>query len=140
VELFGVICSMPAAFFAAAIYFGLLRFVMRRLPVATFLSVGATLVLAGLLAEWTLLVAFGAVKSRAVMGPVFYPVHLAIFVLSVPALATLLTIKTRGTRFDSWLVVAFACGLFALPVTLTQYAVSESLYGIDGHGGPFGKE
>lgn len=90
--------------------------------------------LGGLLAEWTLLATVGAVRSRAVIGPAFYPLHLAIFVLSVPALATVLTIKTRGTRFDSWLVVAFACGLFALPVTLTQYGVSESLYGIEDKG------
>ena len=139
-ELFGVVCSMPAAFLACAIYFAFLRVLIKRVPVERILTVGASAVLATLFAEWALLATLGAVRSRAVIGPIFYPVHLALFMLGVPALATVLTIKTRGTRFDSWLVVAFASGLFALPVTLTQYVVSEALYGIDGQGGPFGQQ
>jgi hypothetical protein len=140
VELFGVFCSMPAAFVASAIYFGFLRVLIKRVPVERILIVGACALLGALFAEWALLATLGAVRSRAAIGPVFYPVHLALFMLGVPALATILTIKTRGTRFDSWLVVAFASGLFALPVALTQYVVSEALYGIDGEGGPFGRQ
>jgi len=51
-----------------------------------------------------------------------------------------LVIKKQGTLLGSWLVVGFLCSCLALPVVLTQYAVSEALYGIDDTGGPYSSQ
>jgi hypothetical protein len=138
-ELFGIILAIPAAFLATAIYVGLMRFAFLYRPInrlALWLSVA---VLGGLLVEWGALLAVGAVRSRAIVGPAFYPAHLALFVLAVPALANLLIIKKGGTILGAWFMVAFLCSVLALPVVLTQYEVAEALYGVDGAGGPYGQ-
>jgi hypothetical protein len=96
-------------------------------------------VLGGLLVEWGALLTLGAVRSRAAIGPAFYPLHLALFVLAVPALANVLTIKRSGRVLGSWFVVGLVCSAVALPVVVTQYYVAETLYGVDGNGGPYGK-
>jgi hypothetical protein len=71
------------------------------------------------------------------LGPAFYPLHLVLFFLAVPALATILVIAKNGTILASWAVVGLLGAMLALPVVLTQYCVSEALYGIDGEGGPY---
>lgn len=94
-------------------------------------------VLAMLMIEWSLLGVVGAVGSREIVGPLFYPLHLVVFFLSVPALANVLLLMRPRRGFWRSLLVAIACAVFALPVVLTQVAVSEALYGVDGSGGPY---
>ena len=77
-------------------------------------------------------------RSRALVGPLFYPVHLVLFLLSVPALANLLILTRRSQESQLWVETAILCTLLALPLVVTQYAVSEALYGVDGKGGPYG--
>jgi hypothetical protein len=130
-ELFGIVCSVPAAFVATAAYSQLVKWLLRwellREPVVW----ASLVVLSGLMAEWVLLVVFGAVRIQALSGGAFYPIHLALFVAAVPAVANLMIIKGTGTVIGSWFVVALLCALFTLPVVLTQYGVSEALYGIE---------
>jgi hypothetical protein len=140
VELFGILCSVPAAFVASAIYFFVVRWLLRGLPkLRAVLIPGSTLVLVALAIEWILLGTIGVVRSRAIIGPSFYPLHLALFVLSVPALANLLIVR-KASRDSAWAEVAIFCTMLALPVVLIQYAVAEALYGIDGAGGPYGAQ
>jgi hypothetical protein len=139
VELFGIVLAIPAAFVAAAIYTSVMRFVLPYRPInriAFWLSIA---VLSGLLFEWGGLVAMVAVHSRAIVGPAFYPAHLLLCLLALPALANLLIIKKSGTVLGACFTVAFLCSLLALPVVLTQYEVAEALYGLDGTGGPYGQ-
>jgi hypothetical protein len=63
-----------------------------------------------------------------------------VFFLSVPAAATVLVVKKDGTSLGSPFVAGLVCAVLALPVVLTQYAVTEALYGIDGTGGPYGAQ
>ncbi len=138
-ELLGIICSIPAAFAASAIYFVAVRWLLRRQPwIATILGPSSALVLVGLAVEWSLLGTIGTVRSRAVIGPLFYPLHAVLFFLSVPALANLLILKRRAQESQLWVEVAILCTLLALPVVVAQYAVFEALYGVDGNGGPYG--
>ena len=140
-ELFGVVCSVPAAFVATVLYSYVLRWVGRKQPwLAKALIPASLLVLASLAIEWLLLATVGAVRSRGMVGPAFYPAHLAVFFLSVPAAATVLVAKGDGARLESPFVVALICSILALPVVLTQYAVTEALYGINGTGGPYGSQ
>jgi hypothetical protein len=141
VELFGIICSIPAALAASAIYFFAMRWLLRTQPgIATILGPSSALVLAALAVEWTLLGTIGTVRSRAVVGPLFYPLHLVLFLLSLPALANLLILKRRAQESQLLVETAILCTLLALPLVITQYAVSDALYGIDGKGGPYGAD
>jgi len=140
-ELFGVVGSAPAAFVAAAMYSLAVRWLVRRQPRAGGVLVSVSIfVLVGLVVEWILLGTAGAVRSRSIVGPAFYPTHLALFLLSIPALANILVVNLDAEQPTFWLVVGFLCALLAVPVTLTQYAVSEALYGLDGQGGPVGAQ
>jgi hypothetical protein len=101
-ELFGVVCSIPAAFVATVVYSFGLRWVVRKQPwLARVLIPASLLVLASLAVEWVLLASVGAVRSRGIVGPAFYPAHLAVFFLSVPAAATVLVVRGEGARLGS---------------------------------------
>ena len=140
-ELFGLMCSVPAAFAASAIYFFVLRWLLRRLPwIKTVLVPGSTLVLVGLAVEWILLGTIGTLRSRAAIGPLFFPLHTVLFFLSVPALANLLIVKRDPRERELWAEVAILCSVLAFPVVLIQYSVSETLYGINGTEGPYSAE
>jgi hypothetical protein len=142
-EIFGILCSIPAAFCASAIYARILRSAIlspraRRLVLWTSVSV-----LGSLSGEWILLATVGAVRGRQIVGPSFYPVHLIVFFLAIPALVNILVLTRRdsilGSVLGAWIVVGILGAVLALPVVLTQYIVSEALYGVDGHGGPYGE-
>ena len=129
-ELFGIVLAMPAAFVASAVYSLALRLVLRRWPLggaALWCSVG---VLTGLVVEWVALAMCGPVQLQQAAHGAFFPLHLVVFFLSIPALANVLVVKRGDTWLGSWIAVGVACALLALPVVLTQYGVSEALYGI----------
>jgi hypothetical protein len=127
--------SVPAAFVATAVYRFLLLLAARKYHWVSrfFRPVSyAVLVLFGL--ELMLLIKFGAVSSRELVGPGFYALHLAVFFLGIPALANLLLLRTQPKE---WFIVLPLCAAFALILVLLQYDVSERLYGINGNDGPY---
>jgi len=138
-ELFGVLFAIPAAFIAVTIYVHLVRRVLAHPFISRVTFWLSAAVLAGLLAEWGALLTVGALRSRAIVGSAFYPLHTVLFLLSLPALANLLLIKRDDTISQPWFRVALLCSALALPVVLTQYVVAEALYGVDGTGGPYGQ-
>ena len=139
-ELFGIVLAVPAAFITAAIYALLMRVVLPHRLITRPVLWLSIAVLGGLLIEWAALLAVGPLRSRAIMGPAFYPLHLVLFFLAVPALANLFIIKGGGAnKRGSWFTVALLSSLLALPLVLTQYVVAEALYGVDGTGGPYGE-
>jgi len=133
VELFGILFSIPAAFFASAIYSRFLQHASPYWPrLSRFLFRSSVVVLISLGAEVILLAVLGAVHCRELLGPIFYQAHFALFLLGVPSLATLLAIGGCGCWQGRWYVVAPLCAIFAFGLALLQYSVAESLYGIDG--------
>lgn len=137
-EIFGIVLTVPAAFVVSALYSFWVRWVASRLPWLAKLALGTSiLVLVALLIEWCLLGVVGAVRIREMVGPFFYTLHLAVFFLSVPALANILVLRSPGGGVGRLLLIALCCAALALPVVLTQVAVSEALYGVDGSGGPY---
>jgi hypothetical protein len=135
-ELSGIVLSIPVALVASMVYsLFLARFVLERERPSRWLRLTSFLVLALFAAEIALLATLGSVRSRSLLGPGFYAVHLVLFFLGTPALANLLVLRPRRGFFAKWYVewyVAGAlCTLFAFLLVLLQYAVSESLYGIE---------
>src|SRR4051812_31619016 len=132
-ELFGIMLSIPVAFVASVVYAAILKRVALPKALTTAMAAVSILVLVGLAAEWVALATVGAVACRAAIGPPFYLAHLAIFLLAIPALVNLLVLKAPDSAWSSWVAVGFFGSMLALPVVITQYGVSEALYGIDGN-------
>ena len=140
-EMFGILLSIPAAFGVSTAYAFLLKALLRHRPRARAVALLASvLVLGGLLLEWSLLFAFGPVQLRGSLGPTFYGAHLLLFFLSVPSLATLIVAGRLEPSDFSCFLAGVLCAILALPVVLTQYGVSEALYGHDGMAGPYGTQ
>jgi hypothetical protein len=139
-ELFGIALSVPAALVVGVLYSSLIERVTAKFPSSKIpVLVASAIVLTALALEWCLLGTLGAVRGREVIGPAFYPVHLAVFFLSIPALANIVVLRKPESSARGWLMAGVLCAALALPIVLTHYAVSEVLYGIDGSGGPYGK-
>jgi len=139
-ELFGIILSIPAAFTASGLYILFLIFVVRRFKqMSLWLWWSGVIILAFFAVELLLLATLGPVRSRAVVGPSFYPAHVALFFGGTPALANLLVLRQRRA-VGLWACAAVvSCTVFAFGSVLLQYAVSEALYGIDGNNGPYSR-
>ena len=138
-ELFGILFSVPAAFLASVVYAAVLKHMPLPHPLKPLAKWASLAVLFALVVEWTLLVSFGAVRCRASIGPSFYVVHSIIFFLAVPALVNILVLSHRDRVRSWWLMIGVGVlsAVLAFPVVLTQYAVSEALYGVDGYDGPY---
>jgi hypothetical protein len=129
-ELFGIILSIPAALIASSLYIALIRRLVGRFPsLCTPLILGGGAVLVTFTIEAVLLLTIGAVKSQALVGTVFYGVHLSVFFLGVPALANVLILRRRE-RVTIRRAIAL-CTVFAFILVLIQYNVTEALYGVE---------
>jgi len=137
-DFLGVLLSIPASFIASAIYCVLLeKFISRSLRLSQWFRAGSYIILAGLVIELLLLIIFGAVRSRTYLGPGFYVAHSIFFYFGTPALANLLVLRKRGGVFKLWFLTPILCSAFAFFLVILEYAVSETLYGVKGMGGPF---
>jgi hypothetical protein len=137
-EIVGIILSVPAAFVCSMLYCLLLVKVILKLErLAYILRLLSIVVLALFVVEIVLLITLGSVRGREILGPGFYATHVALFFLGPPALANLLVLKPGPQPYRRWYVAALMCTGFAFCLVLLQYTVSESLYGIDGEGGPY---
>jgi hypothetical protein len=137
-ELFGIILSVPIAFVISMAYCAFLANVVRRLDFARRLLFVVSLILLGLfLIELLLLAIFGAVHSRAAVGPGFYVAHVFFFFVGVPALGNVLVLPISGPILGRWYFAGAICTLFVVLLVLLQYGVSEALYGVDGIDGPY---
>jgi len=137
-ELFGILLSIPAAFVASCVYAyalakGVKRFEAIRRPM---LSV-STAVLLAIGVELALLVAIGPRRTRGLLGGGYYSIHLLLFFLGTPALANVIVLRKEPRILRSWFAAVPLCTVLAFGQVLAQYAVSESLFGIEGHGGPY---
>jgi len=130
-EIFGIVLSIPAAFVASSVYsFLLSRVVVRTDLLRRVMWMASVGVLILFVMEVALLIAIGAVRSGALLGPGFYVAHVVIFFAGPPALANVLILRNPRGSFR-WYWAVPACTAFAFVLVLLQYGVSEALYGID---------
>jgi hypothetical protein len=139
-ELLAIVLSGPVAFVVSLAYALVLTKAVARFPrVSRGICWASAVVLFALAAELVLLLRLGAVGSRGALGPAFYPAHVLIFLLGTPALANVLVVGRWAIFRRRWYLAAPLCAVLAVGLVLLQYHVSESLYGMDGMGGPYGK-
>jgi hypothetical protein len=137
-ELFGLILFVPFAAVASATYAGIARRVFGRFPalgvLARWISYAVLLILA---VELLSLGTLGIVRSREILGLPFLAIHAIAFILAPAALANVLVLAMQSRT--SWFVAAAAATCLAIGLVFLNIQVSETLYGIDGSGGPYGK-
>jgi hypothetical protein len=78
----------------------------------------------------------GAVHSREFIGSAFFPIHAIVTLLAASFLAGTLLLGRRSLA-RRWLLVAVVSWILGVFAIFFQYNVAESLYGVDGVGGPF---
>ena len=100
-EMFGILGAIPAAFVATAVYSNVLWRVPLTQRDKRVLFAASLGVLGTLLLEWILLLTIGAVAIRSSLGPIFYPAHLAVFILANPASANLLIAAWKAAHWRS---------------------------------------
>src|SRR5262245_55467873 len=102
-------------------YCAILAHTIRRFEgLRRWLYAACVVVLAGLLIEVVLLITLGAVRSRGVIGPVFYVVHVVFFLLGTPALANVLLLRGRAPVIRRWYLAGVLCTTFAFCLVLLQ--------------------
>jgi hypothetical protein len=86
--------------------------------------------------EVVLVMTFGSVTLRDLVGPFSVVVHVVVTFLAAPAVACSLLLGSK--QITRWWpgVAAFCWGIGAFAI-FHQYSVMESLYGVDGTGGPY---
>ena len=137
-EIFGILLSIPAALVSSTVYsFLLWKFVSRWPRISEWLRRVSWGVLVTCAVEGVLILTIGTLRTRVLVGSMFYPVHLFIFFASPPALANLLVLQPKRTPISSWYVAPVFCTMLAFGLVLMQYSVSEALYGINGNDGPY---
>jgi hypothetical protein len=110
-ELFGIMFSIPVAFGMSMGYCSLVAKVLRSVNwLYAFLCFPSLVVLGMFLAEMVLLASFGAINSRAFVGPAFDFAHIMIFFLGTPALANVLVLRPGSCK---WYVAGLICTAFA---------------------------
>jgi hypothetical protein len=86
--------------------------------------------------EISLVLAFGVLGTRALVGPGFFLTHAVLSLAIGPALACVALLGPRGIP-RWWRLVAVVCWLAGAGGIFYQYDVAETLYGIDGIAGPY---
>jgi hypothetical protein len=137
-ETFGILFSFPGALILITIYRRVLLWASPRFSwIDPLFRLASVAVMSMFAAEMILLATFGTLRSRAMVGPSFYLFHSLVFFLSPPALANLLVLRKPISWTARGYAVVQLCAALAFFLVVLQYDVYETLYGIDGIGGPY---
>lgn len=79
---------------------------------------------------------WGVLGARQHLGPLFFPLHALPTLGIAPAFACALLLG-RLSLSRWWLLAAVLCWFVGAGTIFYQYDVAETLYGIDGSGGPY---
>jgi len=138
-ELFGIILSVPMAFVASSIYSVIIKKLTMKWKILTIPILWISIIILSLIImEFFCVITFGTIKLREIIGQSYYPIHAFLFFLALPSLVNVMRLQKRINFMSKWYVIGVTCAFFGLCIVLMQYTVSESLYGIDGIGGPYG--
>jgi len=88
--------------------------------------------------EIALVGTIGILGTRALIGPPYFVAHVLLTFSAAPALACVLLLGRHGIK-GGWPLAAFICWWVGSAAIFYQYNVAETLYGIDGSGGPYQK-
>jgi hypothetical protein len=136
-ESFGIALALLGGLVAAPVFcFALVKLVrpFRWIAALGFWVGVATVALFG--TELALVSVWGILGTRRHLGAAFFPVHALLTLGLAPACACALLLGTRSLA-RWWPLVAAFCWFAGAAAIFYQYDVAETLYGIDGIGGPY---
>ena len=136
-EAFGIAIALVGGLVAAPIFCFVLAKVVRRFPriAALLVLVSVPLVLLYAL-ELIIVLTRGILSARALIGSPFFLIHVVLTLSSAAALACVLILGRRCLA-AWWPLAAVICWFVGAGSIFYQYDVAETLYGIDGQGGPY---
>ena len=136
-ETLGIALYLIGGIVAAPVFcYALVKLVRPQKAVASWLlkcAVGMVLLFA---VERLTVSSLGVLGTRALVGPAFFPLHALLTLGLAPACAGALLLGRRSIA-RWWPVAAAFCWFIGAAAIFYQYDVAETLYGIDGIGGPY---
>ncbi len=139
-ESLGIILSVPSAFIASIVFSAILGKVTHKLPDLIYpLKLGFYAVLLTAVVEAIAITTIGPIQLQEISGKFYYPLHVLIFLLTLPALSGTMRLQKKFEKLTKWYSIGCFCAVVGLLIVLQQYVVSEAIFGVDGVGGPYGK-
>jgi hypothetical protein len=136
-EAFGILLALLIGLVGAPVFcFALARFVR---PIPALASLGfwmAAPIVVLFAADILLVITFGVLGARALVGPGFFLTHAVLSMAIGPALACVALLGHRGIP-RWWPLVAVICWFVGAAGIFYRYNIADTLYGIDGFGGPY---
>lgn len=134
-ESLGIILSIPAAFIASIVYALLINKVTTKLTflIQPLLWVSGIILILGVM-DFSYIASAGTVSLRDAIGELYYPIHIVLFFLTLPALTNIMRLQNKFGFLTRWYSIGVVCAVIGLCIVLQQYIVSEALFGIDGMG------
>jgi hypothetical protein len=114
----------------------LVKLVRPRKAIASWLFTSAVTMVLLFTVELLMVSISGVLGTRALIGPAFFPLHALLTLGLAPACACALLLGKRSIA-RWWPVAAALCWFIGAAAIFYQYDVAETLYGIDGIGGPY---
>jgi hypothetical protein len=134
-EMFAILFAGCFGLVAAPVYcFVVARFVRPHRVLNPFGFWGSVTAIAAFSVELLLVSSHGVIGTRELVGIRFFSVHCLLTIAAAPALGCIFLL---GRPRFPWPVVAVVCWVAGIAALLYQFHVGETLYGIDGVGGPY---
>ncbi len=136
-ETLGIALYLMGGVIAAPVFcYALVKFVRPQKAIASWLFTSAVTVVLLFAVELLVVSVRGVLGARALIGPAFFPLHALLTLGLAPAFAGALLLGRRSIA-RWWPVAAAFCWFIGAAAIFYQYDVAETLYGIDGIGGPY---
>lgn len=136
-ETLGIALALLGGLVAAPVFcFILVRLVRPFHALATPMFWAGVTVVALFSVEALLVSLLGIRGTRELVGPAFFLTHVVLTLSLAAALACALLLGKRSLK-TWWPLAAAICWVAGAGAIFFQYDVAETLYGIDGAGGPF---
>jgi hypothetical protein len=136
-ESLGIALALLGGLVASPVFCFILVRLIRPFPtLATPLFWAGVVGVALFLVEASLVSLLGVLGTRKLVGPAFFLTHVVLTLSLAAALAGVLLLGKRSLS-RLWPLAAVICWIVGAGAIFYQYDVAETLYGIDGTGGPY---
>jgi hypothetical protein len=136
-EAFGIALWLLGGLLAAPTFCFALVKLLRPIPVVSVIAFRVAAMCVALFGlELIFVCLWGVLGAREHLGPLFFPVHALLTLGVAPACACALLLG-RFSLARWWPLAAVLCWFVGAGAIFYQYDVAETLYGIDGIGGPY---
>ena len=136
-ETLGIALYLMGGAVAAPVFcYALVKLVRPQKAIASWLFTSAVVMVLLFAVELFAVSIRGVLGTRALIGPAFFPLHALLTLGLAPACAGALLLGRRSIA-HWWPLAAVFCWFLEAAAIFYQYDVAETLYGIDGVGGPY---